>query len=328
MKENLIKATFRDPLDDKYKSVENSQNDETSASKAKEQDIEVTNEEDLKETLEEQNREFRTRLDAATQYMQELKDSSERKLALLQEQVDQLKRQNQNLQTSNAALQNDNKQLKSDLSDKKKLAAETMASEIVKQASEFSDMTKQKAKTEASQYREKTISQAEAQAHEIRHDADEYANQAKERAHNSNAEYNEAKENMQNLVANLQNFLSNAEDIPDTEIAKTQEKKQSAKNNKTSQNNVDEVHNKTNVSNLDKDNQVANEQTNSKVVPLNSDTSSDNNSTTRAFSNKPKVSKLLSNDVDMQKELNKNSASIQNFDAIIQKVAHNRPDIE
>lgn len=330
MTKNKSHVQLRDPLDDSP--IENKKESVAIANKETVGHVSANTNADTNgvEKVYDQNRELRNRLDLATTVIKELKETTSNKIKSLQDQLEQYQRQNHNLQTSNATLLESNKKLKQELNDENARAATVAASEIVKSASEFSEMTKKKVKEETNQYREKTISQAEAQAHEIKHDADEYANQAKERAHKYNSDYNTAKEQMVHLVQDLQTTLSKAEVVPESETSHNQAISAKPKNETTSQiakpvaNNataankakpkVAQDSNKVvKISTGLKPDKVQEKATETVTAPA-TDTGSVKAEKTTA--NTPKVHQLLSSE-ESQREIDRNELSIKDFDDLI-----------
>lgn len=330
MTKNKSHVQLRDPLDDNP--IENKKESVATTNKETVENVSTNTNADTNgvEKVYDQNRELRNRLDLATTVIKELKETTSNKIKSLQDQLEQYQRQNHNLQTSNATLLESNKKLKQELNDENARAATVAASEIVKSASEFSEMTKKKVKEETSQYREKTISQAEAQAHEIKHDADEYANQAKERAHKYNSDYNTAKEQMAHLVEDLQTTLSKAEVVPENETNHKQTVSAKPENETTSQT-VKHVANTSTSVNKAKPKLA---QSSNKVVKINTEpkpdkvqektteivtapaTNTGSVKTVKTATNAPKVHQLLSSE-ESQREIDRNENSIKDFDDLI-----------
>ena len=330
MTKNKSHVQLRDPLDDNP--IENKKESVAITNKETVEHVSTNTNADTSgvEKVYDQNRELRNRLDLATTVIKELKETTSSKIKSLQDQLEQYQRQNHNLQTSNATLLESNKKLKQELNDENARAATVAASEIVKSASEFSEMTKKKVKEETNQYREKTISQAEAQAHEIKHDADEYANQAKERAHKYNSDYNTAKEQMVHLVQDLQTTLSKAEVVPENETSHRQTAIVKSKNETTSQT-VKHVANNATTANKAKP-KVA--QGSNKVVKISTElkpdkvqekatetvtapaTDTGSVKAEKTTANAPKVHQLLSSE-ESQREIDRNNHSIKDFDDLI-----------
>lgn len=330
MTKNKSHVQLRDPLDDNP--IENKKESVATTNKETVENVSTNTNADTNgvEKVYDQNRELRNRLDLATTVIKELKETTSNKIKSLQDQLEQYQRQNHNLQTSNATLLESNKKLKQELNDENARAATVAASEIVKSASEFSEMTKKKVKEETSQYREKTISQAEAQAHEIKHDADEYANQAKERAHKYNSDYNTAKEQMVHLVQDLQTTLSKAEVVPESETSHKQTVSAKPENETTSQTvkhvaNTSTSINKAKpkvaqgsnkvvkISTEPKPDKVQEKATETVTVPA-TDTGSVKTGKTAASA--PKVHQLLSSE-ESQREIDRTEHSIKDFDDLI-----------
>lgn len=330
MTKNKSHVQLRDPLDDNP--IENKKESVATTNKETVENVSTNTNADTNgvEKVYDQNRELRNRLDLATTVIKELKETTSNKIKSLQDQLEQYERQNHNLQTSNATLLESNKKLKQELNDENARAATVAASEIVKSASEFSEMTKKKVKEETSQYREKTISQAEAQAHEIKHDADEYANQAKERAHKYNSDYNTAKEQMVHLVQDLQTTLSKAEVVPENETSHKQTVSAKPENETTSQTvkhvaNTSTYINKAKpkvaqgsnkvvkISTEPKPDKVQEKATESVTVPA---TNTGSVKTVKTAANAPKVHQLLSSE-ESQREIDRNKHSIKDFDDLI-----------
>lgn len=330
MTKNKSHVQLRDPLDDNP--IENKKESVATTNKETVENVSTNTNADTNgvEKVYDQNRELRNRLDLATTVIKELKETTSNKIKSLQDQLEQYQRQNHNLQTSNATLLESNKKLKQELNDENARAATVAASEIVKSASEFSEMTKKKVKEETSQYREKTISQAEAQAHEIKHDADEYANQAKERAHKYNSDYNTAKEQMVHLVQDLQTTLSKAEVVPEGETSHKQTANAKPENETTSQT-VNHVINTSTSINKAKPKAA---QSSNKVVKISTEPKSDkvqetvtetvtapatdtsSVKTVKTATNTPKVHQLLSSE-ESQREIDRTEHSIKDFDDLI-----------
>lgn len=168
-----------------------------------------------------ENREFRERLTQASQLIVDLKKRLDNKEKDYQEQIDQQNRQIHNLQVSNDKLLTAKKDLQQQLEDEDARATRIAATDLIKQAIELKNNVIQKAHDEADSYRSQTVTEAEAQAHRIKNEADQYVSSAEQRAHNYNNQFVDIKRKLQDLCNSVQTSLDNSDVIPQNELTAT-----------------------------------------------------------------------------------------------------------
>lgn len=216
---NKFKPILRRPLDNNYET----EVEKSTESEVKQGDKKTVISQDQKTSdniAQAQNKEFRTRLETAGKVIlklqQQQKEQDERYQKLVEQtnqQISELQAENQQLQVDKQKLEADKRTLQTQMADDDARAARIAATDILQEATQLKDNIIDNAKAKADKYHAQTVTQAEAKAHEIKHEADQYVAQAQTRTTDLNNNYIDVKHKMAELSKSLQGILEDSDDV-------------------------------------------------------------------------------------------------------------------
>lgn len=216
---NKFKPILRRPLDNNYET----EVEKSTESEVKQGDKKTVISQDQKTSdsiAQAQNKEFRTRLETAGKIIlklqQQQKEQDERYQKLVEQtnqQISELQAENQQLQVDKQKLEADKRTLQTQMADDDARAARIAATDILQEATQLKDNIIDNAKAKADKYHAQTVMQAEAKAHEIKHEADQYVAQAQTRTTDLNNNYIDVKHKMAELSKSLQGILEDSDDV-------------------------------------------------------------------------------------------------------------------